>query len=148
MQKHAGTALGLYRLELEVDERLHVGCYELVDHEHCSNNYEEHHWNRQEGEVDSVPSFPAAWQPVDDHSYYDEDEYFPVICYDVRDHGGVPPGAYLIYHVLGCIPCLHVCSLWIEVAAAPEEQTGEGDEYECLDDTPYISQSLTLPAFT
>ena len=79
---------------------------------------------------------------MDDHSDYDEDEYFPVICYDVRDHGGVPPGAYLIYHVLGCIPCLHVCSLWIEVAAAPEEQTGEGDEYECLDDTPYISQSL------
>ncbi len=78
-------------LELEVYELLEVGRHELVDDEDDEDYGEGHEWEWHGSEAESVSSFEAVGEPVDNHSECEYDEYGGVGGYyfgDLRDIPG------------------------------------------------------------
>ena len=81
---------------------------------------------------------------MDDQTYHDENEYVMVMYNDIWNLAQVPGAAYLVDHVLGGVPSGFVGHGRVEVGAAAEEESGEGDEGEGLENGPGVLQSFHL----
>ena len=79
---------------------------------------------------------------MDDHSG-NEHRHHPFVLHDeIRYHRAIPCAADLVDHVLRRLPCFLIGCSRIEVTAASEEQTGEGDEDEGLQDGPTLGNLI------
>ncbi len=130
-----GTTL---KSELEINERLQVGGDELVDDEHHGDAYQYHHSDGHFGEPNTVAALKVLRQPVNDHTYQDEDEHVAVVPNDVGDLAPIPMATHLVDHVFGSVPSGFVGHGGVEVGAAAEEESGESDKGEGLEDGPSV----------
>ena len=129
-------------LELEIDECLQVGGDELVDDEHDGDTDQHHHGQGHLGEPNAITPLELLWQPVNNHSQHDEDEYVAVVIDDVGYLLYAPMAAHLVDHVFSGIPSRFVGFGGVEVGTAAEEQSREGDESEGVEHRPGILQPL------
>mgnify|MGYP007092332659 FL=1 len=116
--------------ELEVDERLEVGCDELADDEDGEDAGEDHQRERHRGEPDAVAALEVLGEPMDDHSEDEDEDHTYVLLSHLRDQGQVPVAADALDHILCRTPRFLVRLGRVLVGAASEEKAGEGDEYE------------------
>lgn len=130
------------RLELEVDERLHVGGDELVGEQDGCGCDEDDQRQRHSGEPQTVTALEAGGQPVDDHAGNEQKHDVLVLLDERKDDRVIPRATYLVHHLLGSLPGFAVGGSRVKVTCRAEEQTGERDEDEGLDDRP----SLVDPA--
>ena len=86
---------------MEIDERLQVGGHELIDHKDHQHHDDTHQPERHQGEVDTVPAFPALRQPVDYHTQHKQEIDVPIVVKDIGDNGQVPLPADAGDHILG-----------------------------------------------
>ena len=75
---------------------------------------------------------------MDDHTYDKDNEHIAVcsdnIGYDIR----LPGAAYAVHHRLGRVPGHLVGLGGVEVGAAAEEKTREGDEHKGKEYVPHL----------
>ena len=79
---------------------------------------------------------------MDYQTYHYENEYVAVVTDDVGDLLQTPAAAHLVHHVFGGVPSGFVGFGGVEVGAAAEEKSREGDEGEGLENSPSVLQPL------
>ena len=73
------------QLELEIDERLHLGCHKLIDNDHSHNHYQAHRWQGQAGKGVAIATLSLLRNPVDNHSKHKEQEHIVISPNHVKD---------------------------------------------------------------
>lgn len=125
-------------LELEVDERLHVGGDELVGEQYGCSGGEDDQRQRHSREPQTVTALEAVGQPMDDHAYNEQQHDVLILLYERQDDTIIPRATDLVHHLLGSLPGFAVGGSGVEVTCRAEEQTREGDEDEGLEDIPSL----------
>ena len=141
-KKGVTAELKRYFLKLEIDKRLQISRDELVDDEHDDGANHNHQRNGQLGEPNAIASLEVVGQPMDYQAYHNENEHIAIMEDDAGNHVQIPMAAHLVDHAFGGFPCCFVGYGGVEVGAAAEEQSCEGDEGEGLEDGPSLLQPL------
>ena len=129
-------------LKLEINEWLQIGSDELIDNEHDEGANHNHQQYGHLGKPNAVTTLEVLWQPVDNQTYCNENEHIAIVVHDLRNPVDVPKASHLVDHVLGGVPCRFIGFGRVEVGAATEKQSREGDEGEGLENGPSILQPL------
>ena len=127
---------------MEINKRLQIRRDELVNHKHDEDANQDHQRQGHLGEPKAITTLEVLWKPMDYKTYHYENEYVAVVTDDVGDLLQTPAAAHLVYHVLGGVPSGFVGFGRVEVGAAAEEQSREGDEGEGLENGPSVLQPL------
>ena len=117
-------------LKLEIDKRLQVGGDELVNHEDDDDAHQNHHGDGHLGEPETIAPLELLRQPMNHHADHDEDEHIAIVPCNFWNLIYIPMAAHLVDHVFGGVPSGFVGHSRVEVGAAAEEESREGDEGE------------------
>ena len=107
----------------------------MVDKKDAKHDSDGHKPQRHHSKREAVAAFEALGQPVDDHTYEEDDEYASIVGQDVGDIA-LPRAADAGHHILGGVPGHLVGFGRVEIGAAAEKESGKGDEDESEEDAP------------
>ena len=119
-------------LELEIDERLHIGGNELVDNNHRNNHTNDHQPQRHHSEIKAVPLLELRRQPVNNHTKQEQNNDISVLPHKRQNNTAVPRTANLVDHIRCRFPRDLIGRCRVKVAGRTEEQACKGDESEGL----------------
>ena len=127
---------------MEINKRLQIRRDELIDDEDDEDADDDHQRDGHLGEPKAIATLEILGQPMNYQSYHYENEYVAVMADNIGDLLQTPAAAHLVYHVFGGVPSGFVGLGWVEVGAATEKQSREGDEGEGLENGPSVLQPL------